>query len=154
MYKRQTYYTEHMNAKFLDQNGKAQPVIMGSYGIGVTRLLSAIVEQHATENGVAWPKEVAPFGIHIIQMKMKDEIQSKIAADLEEKYAKYDVLYDDRNERAGVKFNDADLVGAPVRITVGRDAADGFVEVKRPTDEKAVKIALTDLDDFIEQELD
>ena len=87
-------------------------------------------------------------------MKMKDEIQSKIAADLEEKYAKYDVLYDDRNERAGVKFNDADLVGAPVRITVGRDAADGFVEVKRPTDEKAVKIALTDLDDFIEQELD
>ena len=154
IFKLGTYYTEHMNAKFLDQNGKAQPVIMGSYGIGVTRLLSAIVEQHATENGVAWPKEVAPFGIHIIQMKMKDEIQSKIAADLEEKYAKYDVLYDDRNERAGVKFNDADLVGAPVRITVGRDAADGFVEVKRPTDEKAVKIALTDLDDFIEQELD
>ena len=154
IFKLGTYYTEHMNAKFLDQNGKAQPIIMGSYGIGVTRLLSAIVEQHATENGVAWPKEVAPFGIHIIQMKMKDEIQSKIAADLEEKYAKYDVLYDDRNERAGVKFNDADLVGAPVRITVGRDAADGFVEVKRPTDEKAVKIALTDLDDFIEQELD
>ncbi|MEE8857254.1 MAG: proline--tRNA ligase [Lactobacillus sp.] len=154
IFKLGTYYTEHMNAKFLDQNGKAQPVIMGSYGIGVTRLLSAIVEQHATENGVAWPKEVAPFGIHIIQMKMKDEIQSKIAADLEEKYAKYDVLYDDRNERAGVKFNDADLVGAPVRITVGRDAADGFVEVKRPTDEKAVKISLTDLDDFIEQELD
>lgn len=154
IFKLGTYYTEHMNAKFLGQNGKAQPVIMGSYGIGVTRLLSAIVEQHATENGVAWPKEVAPFGIHIIQMKMKDEIQSKIAADLEEKYAKYDVLYDDRNERAGVKFNDADLVGAPVRITVGRDAADGFVEVKRPTDEKAVKIALTDLDDFIEQELD
>ena len=154
IFKLGTYYTEHMNAKFLDQNGKAQPVIMGSYGIGVTRLLSAIVEQHATENGVAWPKEVAPFGIHILQMKMKDEIQSKIAADLEEKYAKYDVLYDDRNERAGVKFNDADLVGAPVRITVGRDAADGFVEVKRPTDEKAVKIALTDLDDFIEQELD
>ena len=154
IFKLGTYYTEHMNAKFLDQNGKAQPVIMGSYGIGVTRLLSAIVEQHATENGVAWPKEVAPFGIHIIQMKMKDEIQSKIAADLEEKYAKYDVLYDDRNERAGVKFNDADLVGAPVRITVGRNAADGFVEVKRPTDEKAVKIALTDLDDFIEQELD
>ncbi len=154
IFKLGTYYTEHMNAKFLDQNGKAQPVIMGSYGIGVTRLLSAIVEQHATENGVAWPKEVAPFGIHIIQMKMKDEIQSKIAADLEEKYAKYDVLYDDRNERAGVKFNDADLVGAPVRITIGRDAADGFVEVKRPTDEKAVKIALTDLDDFIEQELD
>ena len=154
IFKLGTYYTEHMNAKFLDQNGKAQPVIMGSDGLGVTRLLSAIVEQHATENGVAWPKEVAPFGIHIIQMKMKDEIQSKIAADLEEKYAKYDVLYDDRNERAGVKFNDADLGGAPVRITVGRDAADGFVEVKRPTDEKAVKIALTDLDDFIEQELD
>lgn len=153
IFKLGTYYTETMGAKFLDKNGKAQPVIMGSYGIGVTRLLSAIVEQHATDNGVAWPKEVAPFGIHIIQMKMKDEEQTKLAEDLEAKYAKYDVLYDDRNERAGVKFNDADLVGAPIRITVGRDAGDGIVEVKRPTDEKAVKMAVTDLDDFIESEL-
>lgn len=154
IFKLGTYYTETMGAKFLDQNGKTQPVIMGSYGIGVTRLLSAVVEQHATENGVAWPKEIAPFGIHIIQMKMKDEIQSKLAEDLEAKFAKYDVLYDDRNERPGVKFNDADLVGAPIRITVGRDAADGIVEVKRPGDDQAQKMAVTDLENFIASELD
>ena len=115
---------------------------------------SAVVEQHATENGVAWPKEIAPFGIHIIQMKMKDEIQSKLAEDLEAKFAKYDVLYDDRNERPGVKFNDADLVGAPIRITVGRDAADGIVEVKRPGDDQTQKLAVADLEDFIANELD
>ena len=154
IFKLGTYYTETMGANFLDQNGKTQPVIMGSYGIGVTRLLSAVVEQHATENGVAWPKEIAPFGIHIIQMKMKDEIQTKLAEDLEAKYAKYDVLYDDRNERPGVKFNDADLVGAPIRITVGRDAADGVVEVKRPGDDSAQKVAITDLDDYISSVLD
>ena len=87
-------------------------------------------------------------------MKMKDEIQSKLAEDLEAKFAKYDVLYDDRNERPGVKFNDADLVGAPIRITVGRDAADGVVEVKRPGDDQAQKLAVTDLEDFIASELD
>ena len=154
IFKLGTYYTKTMGANFLDNNGKAKPVIMGSYGIGVTRMLSAAVEQHLTENGIAWPKEIAPFDVHLIQMKMKDEAQTELAEKLEKELStKYDVLYDDRNERPGVKFNDADLVGAPLRITIGRKAKDGIVEVKRPTDEKATEISISDLDAMITKEL-
>ena len=154
IFKLGTYYTDTMGADFLDNNGKAKPVIMGSYGIGVTRMLSAAVEQHLTENGIAWPKEIAPFAIHLIQMKMKDETQTELAEKLEKELsAKYDVLYDDRNERPGVKFNDADLVGAPLRITIGRKAKDGIVEVKRQMDEKATEVNIYDLDDVITKEL-
>lgn len=154
IFKLGTYYTDTMGADFLDNNGKAKPVIMGSYGIGVTRMLSAAVEQHLTENGIAWPKEIAPFAIHLIQMKVKDETQTKLAEKLEKELsAKYDVLYDDRNERPGVKFNDADLVGAPLRITIGRKAKDGIVEVKRPMDEKATEVNISDLDAVITKEL-
>lgn len=154
IFKLGTYYTKTMGANFLDNNGKAKPVIMGSYGIGVTRMLSAAVEQHLTENGIAWPKEIAPFDVHLIQMKMKDEAQTELAEKLEKELStKYDVLYDDRNERPGVKFNDADLVGAPLRITIGRKAKDGIVEVKRPTDEKAKEVDISDLDAMITKEL-
>lgn len=154
IFKLGTYYTDTMGADFLDNNGKAKPVIMGSYGIGVTRMLSAAVEQHLTENGIAWPKEIAPFTIHLIQMKMKDENQTELAEKLEKELSsKYDVLYDDRNERPGVKFNDADLVGAPLRITIGRKAKDGIVEIKRPTDEKATEVNISDLDAVITKEL-
>lgn len=154
IFKLGTYYTKTMGADFLDNNGKAKTVIMGSYGIGVTRMLSAAVEQHLTENGIAWPKEIAPFDVHLIQMKMKDEAQTELAEKLEKELStKYDVLYDDRNERPGVKFNDADLVGAPLRITIGRKAKDGIVEVKRPTDEKAKEVDISDLDAMITKEL-
>ena len=154
IFKLGTYYTEKMGADFLDQNGKAQPVIMGSYGIGVTRVLSAVIEQHATERGIAWPKEIAPFALHIVQMKNNDEQQTELAEKLEQKYsADYDVLYDDRNERPGVKFADADLVGAPVRVTIGKKASEGIVEVKRPNDEKATEMTLAELDDFVSKEL-
>lgn len=154
IFKLGTYYTKTMGADFLDNNGKAQPVIMGSYGIGVSRLLAACVEQHLTEHGIAWPKSIAPFDIHIVQMKMKDETQTKLAESLYEKFgSKYDILYDDRNERAGVKFADADLVGAPVRITVGKKAADGIVEVKRPLDEKASEVYTDDLAAYLKEEL-
>lgn len=154
IFKLGTYYTKTMGADFLDNNGKAKPVIMGSYGIGVTRMLSAAVEQHLTENGIAWPKEIAPFDVHLIQMKMKDEAQTELAEKLEKELStKYDVLYDDRNERPGVKFNDADLVGAPLRITIGRKEKDGIVEVKRPTDEKAKEVDISDLDAMITKEL-
>ena len=154
IFKLGTYYTDTMGADFLDNNGKAKPVIMGSYGIWVTRMLSAAVEPHVTENGIAWPKAIAPFAIHLIQMKMKDETQTELAEKLEKELsAKYDVLYDDRNERPGVKFNDADLVGAPLRITIGRKAKDGIVEVKRPMDEKATEVNISDLDAVITKEL-
>ncbi|MDO4912322.1 MAG: proline--tRNA ligase [Lactobacillus sp.] len=153
IFKLGTYYTETMGAKFLDQNGKTQPVIMGSYGIGVSRMLSAIVEQHQTENGVAWPKEVAPFAIHIVQMKMNDDAQTELATKLENDYQKYDVLYDDRKERAGVKFAEADLVGAPIRITVGKKASEGIVEVKRAGDDQSQDMTLDELQKFVETEL-
>ena len=143
-----------MGADFLDQNGKTQPVIMGSYGIGVTRVLSAVIEQHLTKFGIAWPKEIAPFDLHIVQMKMKDEEQTELAEKLEKMFSSnYDVLYDDRNERAGVKFADADLVGAPIRITIGKKASEGIVEVKRPTDDKASEISVAELADFVNKEL-
>ena len=155
IFKLGTYYTETMGADFLDNNGKAQPVIMGSYGIGVSRMLAAVVEQHQTERGIAWPKSIAPFSLHIVQMKMNDEVQTKLAESLYAKFSdKYDVLYDDRNERAGVKFADADLVGAPLRITIGKKAADGIVEVKRPLDEKASEVTLTELEALVAKELD
>lgn len=154
IFKLGTYYTKTMGADFLDQNGKAQPVIMGSYGIGVTRMLSAAVEQHLTEHGLAWPKEIAPFSVHLIQMKMNDDEQTALAEKLEDQLStKYDVLYDDRKERPGVKFNDADLVGAPVRITIGRKTSDGIVEVKRPTDEKASEISVDQLNEYLAKEL-
>lgn len=154
IFKLGTYYTKTMGADFLDQNGKAQPVIMGSYGIGVTRMLSAIVEQNLTDHGIAWPKEIAPFDIQLVQMKMNNDQQTAVAEQLEKELsAKYDVLYDDRKERPGVKFNDADLVGAPVRITIGRKAGDGIVEVKRPQDDRAQEIKLSDLDAWIAKEL-
>ncbi|EFG54941.1 proline--tRNA ligase [Lactobacillus amylolyticus] len=155
IFKLGTYYTKTMGADFLDNNGKAKPVIMGSYGIGVTRMLSAVVEQHLTNHGgIAWPKEIAPFSIHLIQMKMNNDEQTQLAEKLEKELsAKYDVLYDDRKERPGVKFNDADLVGAPVRITIGRKAADGIVEVKRPNDDKATEISVDQLNDYLTKEL-
>lgn len=154
IFKLGTYYTEHMGANFLDQNGKTQPVIMGSYGIGVSRMLSAVVEQHLTKFGVAWPKEIAPFSVHLVQMKMKDAVQTELAEKLyHELSTKYDVLYDDRNERAGVKFADSDLVGAPVRVTIGKQAADGVVEVKRPTDDRATSMSVADMLAFVGQEL-
>lgn len=154
IFKLGTYYSKTMGANFLDQNGKAQPVIMGSYGIGVTRMLSAVVEQHLTQRGVAWPKEIAPFAVHLIQMKMNKEEQTALAEKIDRALsAHYDVLYDDRKERPGVKFNDADLVGAPIRITVGRKAKDGIVEVKRPREQRPTEIAVDQLADYVKKEL-
>lgn len=127
-----TRYSESMGATVLDENGREKFVIMGCYGIGVSRLLSAIVEQHSDEQGINWPKGIAPLDLHIVQMNLKDEYQTSLTNELEEAMTKagYEVLVDDRNERAGVKFADSDLIGCPIRITVGKKAVDGIVEVK------------------------
>lgn len=132
IFKLGTRYSESMGANVLDENGREIPVIMGCYGIGVSRLLSAIVEQNSDENGINWPKGISPFDLHVVQMNIKDEYQSKLAQEVEQTMneAGYEVLVDDRNERAGVKFADADLIGCPIRITVGKKAVDGVVEVK------------------------
>ncbi|MCI2773199.1 proline--tRNA ligase [Staphylococcus petrasii] len=131
VFKLGTKYSEAMNATFLDNQGKAQPLIMGCYGIGVSRTLSAIVEQNNDENGIIWPKSVTPFDLHLITINPKKEEQLELANQLYAQFqGKYDVLYDDRQERAGVKFNDADLIGLPVRVVVGKNASEGIVEVK------------------------
>lgn len=131
VFKLGTKYSEAMNATFLDNQGKAQPLIMGCYGIGVSRTLSAIVEQNNDDNGIIWPKTVTPFDLHLITVNPKKEEQQSLADNLYEQLnGMFDVLHDDRKERAGVKFNDADLIGLPIRIVVGKQAAEGIVEVK------------------------
>ncbi|WP_206857148.1 proline--tRNA ligase [Candidatus Enterococcus mangumiae] len=132
IFKLGTRYSESMGATVLDENGREKHVIMGCYGIGVSRLLSAIVEQNADENGINWPKGIAPFDLHVVQMNLKDEFQTNLTNEVEKAMneAGYQVLVDDRNERAGVKFADSDLIGCPIRITIGKKAVDGIVEVK------------------------
>ncbi|MEB7673753.1 proline--tRNA ligase [Staphylococcus equorum] len=132
VFKLGTKYSESMNATFLNDQGRAQPLLMGCYGIGISRTLSAIVEQNNDENGIIWPKSVTPFELHLITINPKKDDQRELADQLYTQLKEnYDVLYDDRKERAGVKFNDADLIGLPIRIVVGKNAAEGIVEVKR-----------------------
>ncbi|WP_216827955.1 proline--tRNA ligase [Alkalihalobacterium elongatum] len=132
VFKLGTKYSEALGASFLDDQGKTQPMIMGCYGIGVSRTVAAIVEQSNDENGLVWPTTVAPFDIHLIAINVKDEAQVQLADKLydELRNSRYDVLYDERPERAGVKFKDSDLIGLPIRIGVGKKAAEGVVEVK------------------------
>ncbi|EAC4366175.1 proline--tRNA ligase [Listeria monocytogenes] len=132
IFKLGTKYSEAMNATILDENGRAQPIIMGCYGIGVSRILSAIAEQSNDENGFVWDKQISPFDLHLIPVNMKSEEQVSFAETLYTSLqdAGFSVLIDDRAERAGVKFADADLIGLPIRITVGKKAAEGVVEVK------------------------
>lgn len=132
IFKLGTKYSEAMNATILDENGRAQPIIMGCYGIGVSRILSAIAEQSNDENGFVWDKQISPFDLHLIPVNMKSEEQVAFAETLYSSLqdAGFSVLIDDRAERAGVKFADADLIGLPIRITVGKKAAEGVVEVK------------------------
>ena len=145
IFKLGTRYSESMGANVLDENGRAVPIIMGCYGIGVSRILSAVIEQHArlfvnkTPKGqyrYAWginfPKELAPYDVHLITVNTKDEEANALTDRLEVALAAegYDVLTDDRNERVGSKFSDSDLIGLPIRVTVGKKASEGVVEVK------------------------
>ncbi|WP_268913167.1 proline--tRNA ligase [Lentilactobacillus sp. SPB1-3] len=132
IFKLGTRYSDSLGATVLDENGRATPIIMGSYGIGISRLLSAIAEQYGDENGLVWPKSVAPFMVHVIPVNIKNDVQRELADKIESELTEsgLDVLVDDRKERAGVKFADSDLLGIPVRVTVGKKAEDGIVEIK------------------------
>ncbi len=132
IFKLGTRYSEAMEATYLDENGRTQPMIMGCYGIGVSRTMAAVAEQFNDENGFVWPSALAPFDLHLIPINMKDETQAALAEELYStlKQNRYDVLMDDRQERPGVKFADSDLIGLPIRITVGKKASEGIVEVK------------------------
>ena len=134
-----TKYSKPMNAVYLDKNGKAQPYIMGCYGIGISRTAAAAVEAHNDEHGIKWPLAIAPYHAIVIPVSTRDELQMKVANDIYETLKKHgvEVVIDDRDERAGVKFKDADLIGFPYQIIVGKSIADGNVEFKiRETDEK------------------
>lgn len=132
VFKLGTKYSEAMGAYYKDENQEEKPIVMGCYGIGVSRTMAAIVEQHHDENGIIWPMSVAPYHVIISLVKPGDETQANVAEDIYEQLcaAGVEVMLDDRDERPGVKFKDADLLGIPVRITVGRGAADGVVEYK------------------------
>ncbi|TDM47846.1 proline--tRNA ligase [Macrococcoides goetzii] len=147
VFKLGTKYSESMNATFLNDQGRAEPMIMGCYGIGVSRTLSAVIEQHHDDKGIIWPTSITPFEIHIITANAKQDTQRELADHLYDAYKRdYEVLYDDRNERAGVKFNDADLIGVPVRIVVGKQAADEIVEVKNRRTGESFEVPVSELD--------
>ncbi len=132
VFKLGTKYSQSMGAYYKDENMKDHLVVMGCYGIGVTRTLAAIVEQHHDENGIIWPMSVAPYHAIITIVNTGDEGQEKVAEEIYEKLQAVgmEVLLDDRKERPGVKFKDADLIGIPIRVTVGRGAVNGMVEYK------------------------
>lgn len=125
-----TKYSESIGANFLDQNGVSKPFIMGSYGIGISRSVSAIVEQHHDDKGIIWPTRIAPYHVIITMINPNNEEQKNLAEDIYQKLKdkNIDVLLDDRKERPGVKFNDRDLIGIPYRLTVGKDAGENIVE--------------------------
>ena len=131
IFKLGTKYSESMGATVLTQDGKEVPIVMGSYGIGVERIITAAIEQNHDADGIIWPKSLAPFDVVVTVTNMKDdrlrETGEKLYKDLQR--AGLDALIDDRDERAGVKFKDADLIGIPYRITIGKKASDGLVEL-------------------------
>ena len=150
VFKLGTKYSKVMNATFLDNQGKAQPLIMGCYGIGVSRTLSAIVEQNNDDNGIIWPLSVTPFDLHLITINPKKDEQRELSEQLYKRLNDvYNVLYDDRKERAGVKFNDADLIGLPIRVVVGKRAEEGVVEVKQRHNGESEDVHINDLEQYL-----
>ena len=138
-----TKYSESLEAYFSDENGKQKPFIMGSYGIGISRSVSAIVEQYHDDNGIVWPTSVAPFEAIVTIININKDEQKELAEKIYQRLReeRIDVILDDRKERAGVKFNDRDLIGIPYRITVGKDAGDDLVEYSTRKDMENEKIS-------------
>ena len=159
VFKLGTKYSESMHAMYSDEGQKEHPILMGCYGIGVTRTLAAIVEQHHDDDGIIWPISVAPYHVMITLVKPDDEVQAKVAEDIYNKLdeAGIEVVLDDRKERPGVKFKDADLLGIPIRITVGKLAGEGKVEYKMRRDpekeEITVEEALSRAIDIVRKEI-
>lgn len=142
-----TKYSEALKATFLDENGKEKPMVMGCYGIGVSRTMAAAIEQNNDADGIIWPAAIAPFQVAVVPINTKDEAQLQLAERIygELKAAGIDVLLDDRNERPGVKFKDADLIGYPVRIALGPKAlAEGMVEIKCRRDGQVLLVPQTE----------
>ena len=147
IFKLGTRYSDSLGCTFLDREGQPKPVIMGSYGIGVGRLLACVAEQYHDDHGLVWPVTVAPYQVHLVLLRGKntpqaEETADKLYADLQA--AGVEVLYDDRDDSPGVKFNDADLIGLPVRLTVSERAlAQGGVEMKLRSKSEKIIVPLT-----------
>ncbi len=146
-------YSKSLNLTYLDKNNKPKYVEMGSYGIGTARCISAIIEQHHDDKGIIWPKEVAPFAIAIVIINIKDEKQVNVAEKLYNNLINknIDVLLDDRDERAGVKFNDMDLVGIPIRITIGNKVIDNMLEIKTRDGKIDKTLKLEELEEILKE---
>ncbi len=144
IFKLGTKYSESMNAYYTDREGHKAPVIMGCYGLGISRTLMAAVEQNSDDNSILWPEEISPFKCHILPLNLKDADAVHQAEQLYKALsADHEVLYDDRDERPGIKFKDADLIGVPYRIVIGKDIKDGKVEF---TDRRREETTLIDID--------
>ena len=147
VFKLGTFYSETLGASYLDREGHQQPIIMGCYGIGVGRLLAAAIEQNHDDKGIIWPIPIAPYQVHLLALNLDDPSVAMEAEDLYHTLsdAGLEVLYDDRPESPGVKFNDADLLGFPVRVLISpRTLRDREAELKRRTDEDAIRVPLTE----------
>jgi len=134
-------YSKALDCNYTDESGERKPMIMGCYGIGLGRTLAAVIEQNNDEHGIIWPMEVAPYKVYILPTLTDDPLISEMAKKMHDELVSngIDVILDDRNERPGVKFNDADLLGIPLRVTIGRNAKDGLVEFKK-RNEKEVSL--------------
>jgi len=146
-----TKYCESLNLQYSDENNSLNYPYMGCYGIGIARILSAYIEQNNDEDGIIFNKSIAPYDVHIVVVNIKDENQMNLANSLYNSLTDkgLDVIMDDRDERVGVKFNDADLIGMPIRITVGRDAVDNKIEVKDRRTKETNIIEVSELDNFL-----
>jgi prolyl-tRNA synthetase len=144
IFKLGTRYSVPLGANFLDEDGKEKPIVMGSYGIGPARIMAALVEQRGDDSGISWPDSVAPYSIHIVALMGAEDLAEQAAATLDA--AGYSVLLDDRAQRPGEKFADADLIGIPVRVTVGKKTLeDGAVDVRDRATGEERRVALADL---------
>lgn len=145
IFKLGTKYADALGAKYIDEEGNEKPIIMGCYGIGVNRTVAAIIEQNHDDKGIIWPMSIAPYQVIVVPVNVSNETQKKVAEDIYNKLqnAGIEALIDDRDLRAGVKFNDADLLGIPVRVTVGKKAEQNIVEIKLRSSDKVEEISLS-----------
>ena len=144
IFKLGTRYSAPLEATFSDEDGTEKPLVMGSYGIGPGRVMAAVVEQRADDGGIVWPASIAPYDVHVVALPGVEEQAEEVAAALDA--AGLDVLLDDRDQRAGEKFADADLIGIPLRITVGRKTLeDGAVDVKRRASGEETRVPIADV---------
>ncbi len=150
-----TKYSDALSANFLDENGKEKPFVMGCYGIGVSRSMAAVVEQFHDEDGIRWPLSVAPYEAIVTVVNIKDEVQMELGEKIysELKNSGIETLIDDRKERAGVKFKDRDLIGIPVRITVGKRASEDIVEYSIRGENDKIEVGTKELNSLLREYL-